>query len=590
MRKSCGGVHGRMMRLIRAISKLGTPIPLNAALLAVSAIVVARVLAFVPWILLRQLLTDLTSIRGQDWVRHLIELLIGILGVSWAQGAIGLLISRFAQTAVQRWATELRISVFEKLMRLPLDTLAARHSSIWLTHFLTDVELLRSVIGVELFSLLGGMVTAAGALLMIVWISPTLGAAQVVCLAGIISISKSNVPNVRVKSENQRRLFSLLAEYATEAISGVRIVKIFNAYKRIGDQVSQASEEMRDGHDQIQLEYAKFSLTSSLATGGSMAVLLGVGGWMLRVHSLAGPDLLLAVLCWTIATSPITQIVDLWRKLDESAEKIEGLASLLGEREEVPTSSSIGISGAIKLERVSYYYRDRHSGIENVDITLSPGKVTAVVGPSGAGKTTLVNIICGLISPHSGLHTVGSVVVDLSNQLKYRERVGLAQQDAFLFNTSIGDNISLARTGISEEEIRAAARLGLVDELFADMPAGFSTEVGERGACLSAGQKQRISIARAVAKDPAIFVLDEAMANLDTISEKRLYSSLEAFMRERITILVSHRLSAITWVDNIVVLRDGRIVESGTHKELIGLNGLYARLFRLQDVSNSVIT
>ena len=240
------------------------------------------------------------------------------------------------------------------------------------------------------------------------------------------------------------------------------------------------------------------------------------------------------------------------------------------------------VHGKVEFENVCFSYDEEHEALKDFTLTVEPGEVVALVGPSGAGKSTIANLVPRFYDVTSGALKIDDTDVRDVTFSSLRSQIGLVPQETMLFNTSIMNNILYGRLDATEEEVVAAAKAANAHEFIKDLPDGYATVVGDRGSALSGGQRQRIAIARAILKDPHILILDEATSALDTESEKIVQSALETLMKGRTSLVIAHRLSTVRNADKIVVINHGSIVESGTHKELLARDGLYASLYAVQ--------
>jgi subfamily B ATP-binding cassette protein MsbA len=277
--------------------------------------------------------------------------------------------------------------------------------------------------------------------------------------------------------------------------------------------------------------------------------------------------------------------------MQQAATSMEKIFALLDTQPHIPENDALpamtDVRGTVAFEDVSFAYRPQHTTLHHLDFEVSVGSTFALVGPSGSGKSTLITLLARFYDPSGGRILVDAKDIRNFNVHSLRRQIGIVMQDNILFSGTIADNIRYGRPGATEAEMRRAAQAAHADEFISRLPHGYETWLGEKGVQLSGGQRQRIAIARVVLKDPRILILDEATSALDTESERLVQDALERLMSQRTSIVIAHRLSTIMNADCILVLDQGRIVERGSHVELIEKNGLYSRLHRMQFVAKS---
>lgn len=386
---------------------------------------------------------------------------------------------------------------------------------------------------------------------------------------------------VRKKKKEAQRKISVITHKIGEAIHGLRIIKVFN---RENDMVEKfRSENQRYYREMLRVirlkEFTKLAI--DVVTGIAVAIAIWYGVNLVIKEVITPGDLASVLVAVYMVFSPVKKIGDAYTTLQESRASIERIDKLLDARHEDSGNLQMKhFKDSLKFHNVSFIYPERNTYVlKNINLEIHRGEVVAIAGLSGVGKSTLVDLIPRFHKPTGGAITVDGININDADIRPLRSLIGIVSQDIILFDDTVRENIAFGKEDAKEEEIIEAAKLAYADEFINSLPEKYDTVIGERGLRLSGGQRQRIAIARAILKNPPILILDEATSSLDTVSEALVQKALEKLMEGRTTIVIAHRLSTIKNADKIVILEKGKIVDIGTHEQLISKNDTYMKLY-----------
>jgi subfamily B ATP-binding cassette protein MsbA len=372
----------------------------------------------------------------------------------------------------------------------------------------------------------------------------------------------------------------------TETLGGVRVIKGYHAEEREAGVFATGAKRLLDNVFQSLTTISLMTLASTVLMGIVGAVIMFLGSRQVLAHKMDIGDFVMYTSLLAFMIAPVIQVVNIGTQISEALAGLERTRQILRERpeDEDPRRATMltTINGHVQFEDVSFAYEEGKDVLHDMSFNAQPGTVTALVGSSGSGKSTIIGLITAFHSPNQGKVLVDGVDLSTVQLASYRLQLGVVLQDSFLFDGTIRENVSFSRPGASEEEILRACRIARVDEFAEKFELGYDTVVGERGVKLSGGQKQRVSIARAILADPRILILDEATSSLDSESEALIQSGLAYLMQNRTTFVIAHRLSTIRRADQILVVEGGRIIERGNHAQLYAAAGRYWDLYTRQ--------
>ena len=513
-------------------------------------------------------------------------LLIGVSVALIIQSVTSYLLTKLLSVEAQNLIAKLRAQVQRHIIHLPISYFNNTRAGELVSRIMTDVEGVRNLVGTGLVQMVGGVLTAVVSLVILINISPMLTLYVIIPLMifGLISLKafKYIRPIFRKRGEINADVTGRL----TESLNGIRVIKGFNAE-------NQESDTFAEGVDRLFKNVKSSLTTTSLVTSSATLLLglasvgiMGIGGYMIINDELTIGDFFAFTLYLGFLIAPIVQMSNIGSQITEAFAGLDRMEEVMALEMENENEQRIvelkQIKGDLAFEAVSFSYEADKPVLHDISFDAAPGTVTALVGSSGSGKTTIASIAASFLTPQQGIVSIDGQDLSKVTLESYRQNLGVVLQDDFLFEGSIRDNILFPRPDAGEHELQNAIKAAYVDEFTDRFDDGLNTLIGERGVKLSGGQRQRLAIARAILADPQILILDEATSNLDAESEAYIQKSLNQLMKGRTTLVIAHRLSTIRQADQILVVEQGKIVERGNHEALYAQKGRYYDLYTYQ--------
>ena len=514
------------------------------------------------------------------------KLIFLVAGAILIQAATSFILTRLLSVEAQLLIAQLRAQVQKKLLTLPISFFDNNKSGALVSRVMNDVEGVRNLVGTGLVQLIGGTVTAIVAFIFLIKINAmmTLFVFLPVGLFGFIALKAFGY--IRPIFRKRGMINAEVKGRLTETLNGVRVIKGFNAEAQEQKVFEKGVEDLYQNVKKSLTATALMTSSSTFLLGLASAGIMGMGGYFIMNNSMTYGEFVSFTLFLGFMIAPIVQMSNIGSQLTEAFAGLDRTQELMGIDEEnnlkIRTISLDKIKGNITFNNISFSYDDTTEVLRNISFKAPQGSVTALVGSSGSGKSTIAGLVTAFLNPNSGQVLIDEIDLSKVDLKSFRSQLGVVLQDDFLYEGTIRENILFPRPKASEEDLLEAVEGAYVNEFTDRFENGLDTVIGERGVKLSGGQRQRISIARALLAKPKIVILDEATSNLDTQSEAFIQKSLAILMRNRTTFVIAHRLSTIQKADQILVIEEGDIVERGKHEELIKTKGRYHELYTYQ--------
>ncbi|WP_252263392.1 ABC transporter ATP-binding protein [Paracidobacterium acidisoli] len=516
----------------------------------------------------------------------LIRLVIVVFSATAVQAVTSFSLTQLLSKEAQRMIADLRKQVQQHIGRLAVSFYDANRTGVLVSRIMSDVEGVRNLIGTGLVEFVGGLLTAVLAFFFLLHSSRNMTLIVFSVIAAFVFILQKAFKTIRPIFRERGKITAEVTGRLTESLGGVRVVKGYHAEHREAGVFAGGVHRLLDNVMRSLTATSLMSLAATTVLGIVGGLVMLIGGHEVIGHRMTTGGYFQYTMLLAYMIAPVFQIVNIGTQLTEAVAGLDRTMEILSEKDEFGDPARVNvlreIHGEVRFEDVHFAYEPDKPVLHGISFEARPGTVTALVGSSGSGKSTIISLICAFHTPDPGRVLVDGIDLATVQLDSYRSQLGVVLQESFLFDGTIRENVMFSLPDATEEQFLSACQIARVDEFAERFPEGYDTIVGERGVKLSGGQRQRLSIARAILADPRILILDEATSSLDSESEAMIQQGLSYLMQGRTTFVIAHRLSTIRRADQILVIEGGRIMERGTHESLYALGGRYYDLYTRQ--------
>ncbi len=526
------------------------------------------------------------NVMGKGQAEKLPLLVGAVLVATVIQGIASFSVTQLLSKAAQRLISDLRMQVQRHIGNLPVSFYDSNRTGTLVSRIMTVVEGVRNLVGTGLVEFVGGVITAMVAFGFLMHISVRMTLLAFAIMAIFTALLQRAFKVIRPIFRERGKINAEVTGRLTESLGGVRVVKGYHAEEREAKVFAGGVKRLLDNVISSLTAQSLMSLASTVVLGVVGALVMYFGATQVLAGHMTKGQYFQYTMFLAFLIAPVFQIVAIGTQLTEAIAGLDRTSEIMAEREEDadPRRTEIvePIRGEVRFEDVQFAYEEGKPVLHGISFDAMPGTVTALVGSSGSGKSTIISLVCAFHTPTTGRVTIDGVDLSTIRLSSYRAQIGVVLQESFLFDGNVRENVMFSRPDATAEQMLEACRIARVDEFVERFPEKYETIVGERGVKLSGGQRQRISIARAILADPRILILDEATSSLDSESEAMIQQGLGYLMQGRTTFVIAHRLSTIRRADQILVIESGVILERGTHESLYALGGRYFDLYTRQ--------
>ncbi|MDA8233214.1 MAG: ABC transporter ATP-binding protein [Clostridia bacterium] len=585
--KDFKGTFKRLLRYLKPRRMQLLAVGITALLSTVFSIVSPKIMGNATTILFNGVMAKARHVAGARVDFEAIGEIILILAGLYLLSSVFAYIQQYIMAGVaQETVYDIRKDVSEKLARLPLKFYDSRTHGEILSRVTNDLDNIASTLQQTMTQLITSLITIVGIVVMMFSISPLLAVIALVTLPLSFVVTAMVAKRSQKFFKDQQKELGRLNGHVEEMYTGHKIVKAFGREKQSIKEFDTINQRLYEAGRKAQFISGTIMPLMMFIGNIGYVLISVVGGILVTKRSLEIGDIQAFIAYSKQLTWPITQAASMANMIQSTVASAERVFEILDEVEEVPEREDATViqfpKGKVEFQKVKFGYKEEAALIEDMDIDVQPGQTIAIVGPTGAGKTTLVNLLMRFYEINGGKITIDGVDIRDLKRGQLRSIFGMVLQDTWLFNGTIRDNIAYGRIGATEAEVIQAAKAAHADHFIRTLPEGYDTVLNEEASNISQGQKQLLTIARAILADPAMLILDEATSSVDTRTEIYIQKAMAELMKGRTSFVIAHRLSTIREADLILVMNNGRVIEKGNHQELLAKGGFYADLYNSQ--------
>lgn len=512
----------------------------------------------------------------------LLQICLLMLGIYAAGSLVSWLQAIYLAEVSQRTVWSLRKELFNHLQKLPIPFFASKNHGELMSRTTNDIDNVTNTLNQSLIQIISSVIMLVGSFAMMLFLNVWLTLVTLVIIPLIVFVTKRIAKITQRQFKGQQQVLGGLNGFIEETVSGQKVVALFHQEERMAEQFSAANAKLKKVGTKAQIYSGTMGPFMNMFGHISYLIIAGVGGW-LAIHDHATVGVIISFLGYSKQFSgPLNEVANQYNMIQSGvagAERVFEMMDIPSEYEEPESVKELeSIGGKVEFRDVRFEYNDGTAALNNISFIAKPGETVALVGPTGAGKTTIINLIGRFYEIKDGQILIDDEDICTIDKNSLRKQLGIVLQDAHLFSGTIRENIRYGKLDATDEEVEEAAAQANANSFITKLPLGYETELTAEGGNISHGQRQLITIARAILGDPALLILDEATSSVDTLAELQIQEAMKKLLSGRTSFVIAHRLSTIRNADTILFIKDGEIAERGTHDELLAKKGLYDQL------------